>query len=879
MNAKLIHAAALGCILSATSTASAIEIAETQSASQRGAADRIDIDAALAAAWFEGMGDQRELVVPLPINDQARAVGAIGRELKIKGVCGPNGAIATPEQLLAHAKRDLERMNNPARGMTTETIGESPRFVVTYDPSDIALVSLFLQNFREAAEYVDSQIDDRVEIRINLATDDIAGNTIGTASSSLFFFNYSTYREGLQAADNRIPEESSFADALPSGSLPVRYDNSSTTTNETSVVANETQVRAIFGETVLDQSNAITITLDNTADWDFFVYVDDQVDSGDLSLVDVAVHEITHGLGFRSQVREAGLNPDNQVAGLDIARFRGFPTPPGVVGGAPILTSQFTTFPRWGDNLIFTEQSLYARPVNSTAVAFVELEGGDFSSGGSLLQPSHLAYRQDFDDKLGIMDPILASSETNGPSYWGDNEIGPLNDMGWKIVRSGDIIGDCNGNGIPDLIDIANGLRDADGDLRLDVCETFFDGVSAAGSYVDRSTETVYDANGITSLSNFFPGSATVLDRFLVTSVDQDYSSSDADTVREFSGFITAPAPDEYAFRIEHDDDAILEIAGQQFFRPGRGDLNGSLNNASIPAFIQLEQGFHDFKLTVLVRGSDTVRLLRESRSLGGWGPVPQADFEGTFFNDCNGNGRDDQFDPDSDGDGIPDDCEEPDCDGDNIPDSQELDCDGNGIPDDCEPRGDFVNVFDAGVAGTDQDIIEYGTCNSPDGFQFDTEMAIWDSNGDLIATNDDTPEPCNTNRLSRLDLQLPAGEYFIGITGYDMLFSDNFGVEPGPGTTCSEGGAYFLTIGDVATVIADVDSGKVKVFKFQIEEAPTCRVDFASPFGTLNFFDISSYISAYNAGDLAADFASPFGTLNFFDISAFISEYNAGCP
>ncbi|MFK7884411.1 MAG: GC-type dockerin domain-anchored protein [Phycisphaerales bacterium] len=57
------------------------------------------------------------------------------------------------------------------------------------------------------------------------------------------------------------------------------------------------------------------------------------------------------------------------------------------------------------------------------------------------------------------------------------------------------------------------------------------------------------------------------------------------------------------------------------------------------------------------------------------------------------------------------------------------------------------------------------------------------------------------------------------------------------------------------------------------------CAADFAEPFGTLNFFDISAFITAYNANDLAADFAAPFGVLNFFDISTYINEYNAGCP
>ncbi|MEM9372585.1 MAG: M12 family metallo-peptidase [Planctomycetota bacterium] len=57
------------------------------------------------------------------------------------------------------------------------------------------------------------------------------------------------------------------------------------------------------------------------------------------------------------------------------------------------------------------------------------------------------------------------------------------------------------------------------------------------------------------------------------------------------------------------------------------------------------------------------------------------------------------------------------------------------------------------------------------------------------------------------------------------------------------------------------------------------CPADLAEPFGTLNFFDISLYIAAYNAQAPIADLAEPFGTLNFFDISAYIALYNAGCP
>ena len=60
----------------------------------------------------------------------------------------------------------------------------------------------------------------------------------------------------------------------------------------------------------------------------------------------------------------------------------------------------------------------------------------------------------------------------------------------------------------------------------------------------------------------------------------------------------------------------------------------------------------------------------------------------------------------------------------------------------------------------------------------------------------------------------------------------------------------------------------------------PGCSpADLAAPFGTLNFFDLSTYLGLFNAGDPAADLAAPFGTLNFFDLSAYLGLFNAGCP
>ncbi len=55
-----------------------------------------------------------------------------------------------------------------------------------------------------------------------------------------------------------------------------------------------------------------------------------------------------------------------------------------------------------------------------------------------------------------------------------------------------------------------------------------------------------------------------------------------------------------------------------------------------------------------------------------------------------------------------------------------------------------------------------------------------------------------------------------------------------------------------------------------------TCRSD-TNLDGALNFFDVSVFLSNYNAGSLDADLNGD-GVLNFFDVSTFLNSYNMGC-
>lgn len=61
------------------------------------------------------------------------------------------------------------------------------------------------------------------------------------------------------------------------------------------------------------------------------------------------------------------------------------------------------------------------------------------------------------------------------------------------------------------------------------------------------------------------------------------------------------------------------------------------------------------------------------------------------------------------------------------------------------------------------------------------------------------------------------------------------------------------------------------------IVDPPDCPQDLDGN-GSLNFFDISTFIALYNDQDPSADWNGD-GLLNFFDISVYLTDYNAGCP
>lgn len=104
-------------------------------------------------------------------------------------------------------------------------------------------------------------------------------------------------------------------------------------------------------------------------------------------------------------------------------------------------------------------------------------------------------------------------------------------------------------------------------------------------------------------------------------------------------------------------------------------------------------------------------------------------------------------------------------------------------------------------------------------------------------------------------------------------MFGDEWEIIGGASTTVIEGSfdAYNLPPAPPSLVY------RVFIEPDRVFVRLTCGADFNGD-AVGNFFDISTYIALFNAGDPRADLAAPFGALNFFDIATYIGIFNAGC-
>jgi hypothetical protein len=128
-------------------------------------------------------------------------------------------------------------------------------------------------------------------------------------------------------------------------------------------------------------------------------------------------------------------------------------------------------------------------------------------------------------------------------------------------------------------------------------------------------------------------------------------------------------------------------------------------------------------------------------------------------------------------------------------------------------------------------------------------------------------------------------GENLVKLIEFGQLIVTDLGPQPlgfdFGGATGKQVVNGIIDINDAGQVAfaAFLQNGTIGVWVATPMLDQPCPADLAAPFGTLNFFDITEFLSLFNAQDPAADFSEPAGVFNFFDVTAFLGAFNAGCP
>ena len=117
--------------------------------------------------------------------------------------------------------------------------------------------------------------------------------------------------------------------------------------------------------------------------------------------------------------------------------------------------------------------------------------------------------------------------------------------------------------------------------------------------------------------------------------------------------------------------------------------------------------------------------------------------------------------------------------------------------------------------------------------------------------------------------------------SGSAYLFDLNTGKQsvkllPSDGTITGLFG-WSVAISESTVVVGAHNNGGRYGSAYRFTTNSLCSPDLTND-GTLDFFDVSAFLTAFAASDPAADFNAD-GVFNFFDVSVFLTEYLAGCP
>ncbi len=267
--------------------------------------------------------------------------------------------------------------------------------------------------FTRAADRWAAELGDNVVVKIDLDYQSLGTGILGQAGSTVLQggFNYMRNMMTANAGETNNAREAALLPNLPTASQFSAYMPTGFALDG---YLNMTQANymALGGSRITGSDGSITFS--SNFSWDFDS--SDGIDSGKYDFEGVAVHEIGHILGFKSEVDYIDWAVDNSTTLTDVSPY-----------ALDMFRFRDTEIAAAGSDFTNTARSLIPGGTQYSFFDDITLEMATGAYTGDGRQASH------FKDNLGIgiMDPTFASGQVGILSQ---NDLIAMDLIGWQLV-------------------------------------------------------------------------------------------------------------------------------------------------------------------------------------------------------------------------------------------------------------------------------------------------------------------------------------------------------------------------------------------------------------------------------------------------------------
>src|SRR4051812_27869620 len=311
--------------------------------------------------------------------------------------------------------------------------------------------------FEQAAQFLESKFSDPITITIDAEVQSLGGSTLGQTSSVIYGQPFDSLRNRIVSDAN--PQDEAFVAQLPTAStflsnMPSNFTLNGMSATRANLLALGMPAAQIPGAPSQYGGAPTDATIIFSSDFPFDYDRSDGIQSGKSDFVGVAIHEITHAMGFNSAVDnvDGRFVSGGQVSPMPLDLFRFEPGVGGTnfAGGTRVLSpGELVTNQVFYDGGIFNPSGIGS--ISGLLSGDVPLSTG--TSHGDNHQASHWKDDQIIGrgNYIGIMDP---TATVGTQQAWTANDERAMGLIGWDAGPvalpgkiSGTVYQDENGNG------------------------------------------------------------------------------------------------------------------------------------------------------------------------------------------------------------------------------------------------------------------------------------------------------------------------------------------------------------------------------------------------------------------------------------------------